>query len=124
MITTAFSLPINGKIVPVTANLFIYRKGEPMETTPWNIAPYNWTEFCIVVNDTDTYSINIDERSGDISTLLYVMDDDSPEERVYGLTLTGVLMNAITAIYRDATRQIPAELLYDEFDDNDDEIII
>lgn len=121
MITTNFSLPINGEIVHATANLFIYRKGEPMETSPWHIAPYNWTEFCIVMNDTDTYSINIDERSGDISTLLYVTNDDSPEEQ-YGLTLTGILMNAITAIYRDATREIPAELLYDEFDD--DEIII
>lgn len=122
MITTTFSLPIKGEIRPVTANLFVYREGEPMETDTSHIAPYSWTEFCIVMNDTDTYSISIDERSGEIATLLYAMDDDSPEERAYGLTLTGILMNAITAIYRDATRQIPAELLYDEFDD--DEIVI
>lgn len=101
MITTHFSIPANGEIIPVTANLFVYREGEPMETNPHHIAPYTWSEFCVVVNDTDTYSISIDENEA--CTLLYVMDDTS-EEQTYGLTLTSILLNAITAIYRDMTR--------------------
>lgn len=118
MITTNFSLPIAGEVIHVTANLFVFREGEPMETAPWQIASYTWSEFCIVVNDTDTYAIHIDLEEGEACTLLYVMEDDSPEERVYGLAHTGILLNAITAIYRDMVRPIPAELLYeDEFDD-------
>lgn len=102
MITTNFSLPINGQIMPIKANLFSYEQGKPMETATHITANSTWAELCLVVSDEDVYIIQFDETGTDVDVLCETTDEWGTYLR--GVAHTDELGDAIKAVYRDMSK--------------------